>query len=182
MQCLKSRSPGSSGRHDRMPNFFRIAFNVERSAPLCAKGAKVSRPIVLLQPGELEARERIVHVHLDEQEALVVAEADVVLRAEILDEPAFEENGLGLAAHDVPLEIPDAVDERPGLQVDLRRPGRREIVREAFPKIAGLAHVDDPLEPVAHNVDPRLVRDVPEAGLMVGLYGGFGHSPHIAPF
>ena len=87
------------------------------------KGPKVARAVVLFQPGELESRPGIVGIHPHEQKAFVVAETDVVLRPEFLDQTALVEHGLGLAADNVPLEFPDALDQGRG---SLDRPHVRD--------------------------------------------------------
>ena len=49
-----------------------------------------------------------------QKEPFVVAEGDVVFRAVLFDELAFEEEGLGLVADLVVFEVPDALDEGAG--------------------------------------------------------------------
>ncbi len=107
-----------------MWNLRRSRLSVLRSEPECAKRPEVARAVVLLHAGEREARERIVEVHLHEQEFLVVAEADVVARAVFLDQLALEQKRLGLALDRVRLEVPDAFEQR------LRSCGRRACWRE----------------------------------------------------
>src|SRR5690606_41726356 len=65
---------------------------------------------------------------------------------------------LGVGAHEVDVEIPDAVDQGAGLVVALARAG--EVIGEPAAQVAGLADVDDAVEPVAHDVDAGRVRHV----------------------
>lgn len=76
-----------------------------------SEGAEVASAIVFLQAGEGEAGEGIIEGKSDKEEAFVVAEADIVAGAELLDEFAFEEEGFRFVADKVEVEIPDAVDE-----------------------------------------------------------------------
>ncbi len=78
---------------------------------------EITRAIVLLEAGEREARDGVVQVHLEHEEALVVAETDVVTRMKFLDELAFEQQRLGFAANHVDVEIMDGLDERLEFQV-----------------------------------------------------------------
>ena len=62
---------------------------------------EVTRAVVLFEPREGEVRNRVVQIHLEHQEPLVVAETDVVARMKFLDELAFEQERLRFAADDV---------------------------------------------------------------------------------
>ena len=53
--------------------------------PAADERPEIFRAVLLPQPREGEARDRVVEVHLDEQEILVVAKADVVARLEFFD-------------------------------------------------------------------------------------------------
>ena len=93
-----------------------VAHQVQRRAQRSGvrERTEIPRAVVLAQPRELEARDRVGHVDLDEQEALVVAQRDVVARPVFLDEAAFEQQRLGFALDGVRLKIPDALDQRRG--------------------------------------------------------------------
>jgi len=137
-------------------------------------GAKVAGVVVFFEAGEAEARPFVGHVGLDHEEAFVVAEADVVAGAEFLDEAAFEEEGFGLAAGDVPLEIPDAIEEGAGFEIGAHLAGGGEVLADALAEVAGFADVDDAIEAVPHEVDARLVGDIAEFDFRVGLFAEHG--------
>jgi len=115
----------------------------------------------------MEPRPRVLEANPHEQEAFVIPEADIVLGPEFLDEPAFVEDGLRIAAHRVKLETPDALDERARLQVRRRLPRGREIPRQPLPQIPRLADINDSVETVAHHIHPRTVRHVPHHRLQI---------------
>ena len=92
------------------------------------KRAEVFRAIILLQPGETDARELITKVNPHEQEAFVIAEADIVTRTEFFDELAFQHQRLGIAAQDVQVKTPDAGDERSRFEVGLAGGGGQKVV------------------------------------------------------
>ena len=138
------------------------------------KRAKVARAVILSQPGQLKSWPGIVGIHADEQEPFVIPKADVVFGPEFLDQPPLEEHGFGFAADDVPLELPDAVDEcaRFGVGGGLAR--RRKVVRKPLSQVARLADIDHPLQAISHHVDPWLVRHIAKSGLHV-----FGHAETV---
>src|SRR5689334_8890407 len=72
---------------------------------------EVARAVVLFDAGQGETRDGVVKVDFDEEEAFVVAEANVVARVKFFDEFAFKEEGFGFAADDVIIEIVNAFDE-----------------------------------------------------------------------
>ncbi len=89
---------------------------------------EITRAVVLLEAGEGEARDGVVQVDLEQEEPLVVAEADVVTRMKFLDELAFEQQRLGFAADDVDIEIVDGLDERLELEVPAQAARGLEIL------------------------------------------------------
>ena len=119
---------------------------------------EVARAVVLLQAREREPRDRVVQVHLQHHELLVIAEADVVARVEFLDELAFQQQRLRLAPHDVEIEIEDGLDQGLELQVPAQPPGGLEILADALAQIPRLTHIDHRPEAVTHQVNARLVR------------------------
>ena len=139
------------------------------------EGSEVARLVVFFETGEPEPRPLVSHVHFDHEKAFVVAKADVVARAEFLDEAAFEEQRFGLAAGEVPLKIPDRVEQGAGLDVGAHSAARHEILAHAFAEIARFAHVDHAVETVAHEIDARLVRDIAEFDFRIGFLG-CGHA------
>src|ERR1019366_4447343 len=120
---------------------------------------EVARAVVFLQPREDEIRNRVVQVHLEHQVALVVAQADVETRLEILDELAFEQQRLRFAAHDVDIEIRDGLDQRVEFQVPAHPPAGLKILAHALPQIERLADIDDRAEAVLVQIYAGLVRD-----------------------
>ncbi len=148
-----------------------VAHQVERRAQggRVREGAEIPRAVVLAHAGELEARDRVRDVDAHHEVILVVAEGNVVARAELLDESAFEQERFRLGLDDMVLEIPDALDERAGLDVGRAAARGHEITADALAQILGLADVDDAVEPVAHQVDAGFVRHVAQFLVEVGL-------------
>ena len=122
------------------------------------EGAEVAGPVVLFEPGEGKTGDRVVEVDLEQEEAFVIAETDVVARMKLLDELAFQEEGLGFAADDVEVKVVDGLDEGFELQIPAQPAGRLEVLGDALAQIARLAHIDDRAEAVAHQVDAGLMR------------------------
>ncbi len=88
--------------------------------------------------------------------ALVVLEQDVVFRAVLLDEAAFEHQRLELAVRQDILEILDARDHAAHLRVVV--PFRAEILAHPVFQRLGLADVDDLPALVVHQVDAGVQR------------------------
>src|SRR5204863_5545987 len=65
------------------------------------KRPEVARPVFLLQAREREARNGIIEIYLQEQEALIVPKADVIARMKFLDQLAFQQDRFSFAAHHV---------------------------------------------------------------------------------
>ena len=137
---------------------------------------EVARAVVLLHARELEARERIVQVHLHEQELFVIAKADVVARPVFLDQLALEQQRLRLALDRVRLEVPDAVEQRERLAIVMMPPTRMKILADALEQIARLADIDDAVEPILEQVHARLVRQLAHLRHDIGT---FSNHPFI---
>ena len=147
------------------------------------EGPEIARAVVLPDAREGEAGDRVVQVDLEQQELLVVPETDVVARVELLDQLAFQQQRLGLAAHDVEVEVVDGVGQRLELQVPAHAPGGLEILAHPLAQVPRLADIDHRPEAVAHQVDARLVGQ--RAQLLADLVG-YGHAgsslQHNPPF
>ena len=76
----------------------------------------------------------------------------------LLDEFAFQQQSLRLAADDVKIEIVNGLDQCLELQVPAQPPRRLEILAHPLAQVARLAHVDNRPETVAHQVNARFVR------------------------
>jgi hypothetical protein len=122
------------------------------------EGTEIAGAVILLEAGESEAGDGVVKVDFQEEEAFVVAEADVVAGLEFLDEAAFEEEGFGLAFNGVDVEVMDGIDEGVEFEVPALAAGGVEVLGDALAEIAGLADVDDSAETVFHQVDTGFVR------------------------
>ena len=148
-----------------------VAHQVKRRTqrPGVRERPEVARAVVLAQPGQLEARDRVDHVDLHQQEALVVAQRDVVARTVFLDEAAFQQQRLGLALDGVRLEVPDALDQRTGLHVGRLSARGHEVTAQPLAQAFGLADVDDAVEPVTHQVHAGPMGHVAQLALEVGL-------------
>ena len=143
------------------------------------KWSEIARPVLAPQAGQLEAGDGILQLHADEEEALVVTEADVVLGPPLLDELPLEEHRLGVAPDLVPLVVGGAVNQRAGLDVGLGPPGRGEVVGEATPQIDRLADIDDLGKPVPDHIDTGTVRHIAQLLLQCGGIGVGGCSRHL---
>ena len=109
-----------------------------RRAAERTNGPEVARAVVLPEAGEGEARDGVVDVHLEHEEPFIVAEADVVARMKLLDEPAFEQQRLRFVADDVDIQVMDGLDERLELGVPAEAAGGLEIRGDAAAQIARL--------------------------------------------
>ena len=118
------------------------------------EGAEVARAVVAAQAGEAEAGEGFALVEADEEEAFVVDEVGVVFGAPVLDEFAFEEEGLGLGADFDDVEVAHEGDHGGdfGL-VEIGAATALEIGGDAFFEILGFADVEDGAETVLHQVN-----------------------------
>ena len=141
-----------------------VADQVERPPQRAAAGerAEVARTIVNTQAREREARDGVVEVDLEHQEPLVVAEGDVVTRVELLDELAFEQHGLGVGLHHVPVEVVDGLDEGVELEVPAHAPRSLKILGDAAAEVARLADVNHRAEAVLVQIHAGPVRHLRE--------------------
>src|SRR5690242_19493257 len=97
---------------------------------------EVAGAIILLQAGEREAWDGIVEIYLQEQETLVVAEADVVAGLKLFDEATFKQKRLGFVLDDVSVKIVNGVNERIELQVPTLPSRRMKILRDTPAQVA----------------------------------------------
>ena len=142
-------------------------------------GPVIAGAIVFLEPYEGELGEWIVEVDFDLEKIFVVAKRNIVFRPVFLDQPTLEQHRLGVGADHVQGEIPHRVEQCARLEVGHPRARRSEIVGQPLAQVACLAHIDDPAEPVPHEVNPGLVRHLVQAGTEVGLVAGSRHRPAI---
>ena len=126
------------------------------------KRTEVSGAILFSEAHQFKARNSIPHLDADHDEAFIVAEADVVLRAPLLDQLSLEENRLGIAFDQVPFIVGSTIDQGSGFQVDPIPAGRGEVVGETPPQITGLPHIDDLCKSVANHINTRPVRHLSE--------------------
>src|SRR5205823_13387119 len=76
------------------------------------EGAEITRAIILLETGKRKPRNGVVQIHLQHEEAFVIAKADVVARMKFFDQLAFEQESFRLAPDDVAIEIVNRFDQR----------------------------------------------------------------------
>ena len=128
---------------------------------------EVPGAIALHRPRDVDLREFLRQIDLDERIALVVLEPRVIGRLVLLDEVAFEEEGFLLRlCHDV-FEFGDARDHLPDLRRVVRALG--EVRTEPVPQLGGLADVKDSIRTSAHEVDAGSGRHGSQS---VGKIGG----------
>src|SRR5439155_22935071 len=134
-----------------------------QSSPQCAGAGEwpeVTRAVVRLQARQGEARNQIVQVDLEQQKPFVVPKTDVVARVKFLDQLAFEQHRLGFAAHEMNINIANGLDQRVELQVPAHPPRRVKILAHPPAQIARLADIYHGPEPVLHQVNARLMRQL----------------------
>lgn len=124
------------------------------------KGAEVARAVLLAYPGELEARQAFPLGNFQEGIALVVLELDVVMGPVLLDELAFQQEGLVIVAGFKIVKGGDGVDECAGLVVGQRGSGRGKVARQAAVKVLRLSYVNGIALGILHNVDSGFVRSL----------------------
>ena len=141
--------------------------NRSAQRPRVSKGAEVARAIILSEAGEDEAWPEIAWIDLGQEEAFVVPKAHIITRAVLLDELALKEERFLLVAYEVDLKIPDRLEESPCLEVGLLLARRHEIAGQPLSQVAGLPHVNHRAKAIEHEIDSRLVRDLPQTGSQV---------------
>ena len=119
-------------------------------------GAEVARSVLRHAVRQEDARVFLLHRDLDVRVALVVLEADVVVRAMLLDEVALEDQRLDLRVRHDDFKIRDVRDHC----LDLRRVVLvvLEVLAHAVLEDDRLADVDDATRRVLHDVDAGAVR------------------------
>ena len=132
-----------------------------------SEGTEIACSVLFAHAGEGEAGHQLCEVHSDEQEAFVVAEADVVFRAEFLDEASLEKHGFGIAADDVVFEVPHAIDQGACFQVCREFARGHEVAAHTLAEVLRFANIDDMVQPVAHDIHAGLVRHVAENFLKI---------------
>ncbi len=117
------------------------------------------------------------------EEPFVVAKTDVVARLIFLDQLAFQQERLRLAAHGVCVKIVNGVDQGVELQIPTHAAGRMEIGADALAQVAGFADINDRAETVLHQIDARLVRQIADffANLFVRGHDRNDCAPVISP-
>ena len=114
------------------------------------EGAEVACLILFFKTRKAKAWPFFHEIHFDEEEAFIVAEADIVAGAELFNEATFEKEGFGFAACDVPLKIPNAFEERAGFDVGAHGAAGHKILADAFTEIASFPDINDAIEAIAH--------------------------------
>ena len=119
------------------------------------EGAEVTPAVLLEAPRGIDAGPLLVDRHLDVGEALVVLQADVVVRAVLLDEVELQDKGFLLGAGDEVVYVRDA--RHHPLCLGRVLGSGLEIGADTAGQVHGLAHVHDGLAGVLHEVDAGLV-------------------------
>jgi len=121
------------------------------------KRAKIATTVVFFEAGDVEAGIGFAEVDFDQEEAFIVAKADVVTGTIFLDQLAFQEDGFGIGADGVGFQIADAFEEGAGFAVGGLAAGGMEILRDPFAEVFGFSDVNNSFKPVLEKIDPRLV-------------------------
>ena len=120
---------------------------------------EVTRAVIFLETRQAKARPFFGRIDLHHEEALVVAKRNIVTGPVFLDQLALEQQGFRLALHGVRFEIPNGLEHGARLDVGLRQFRRHEVGAHALAQVARFPDVDDAVEPIAHQVHARLVRN-----------------------
>ena len=143
--------------------------------PGVAVGAEVLRALALGAAADHHPRELVAHRDGQPRVGLVVAVLDVVARVELLDPGVLQLERLDLVLDDGPLHARAAGHHGGGALVEADRV--LEVRRQPGAQVLRLADVDHPAAGVAEAVDPRLRRDRPRRGPVIGPSGrGAGHA------
>ena len=143
--------------------------------PGVAVGAEVLGALALGAAADHHPRELVADGHREPRVGLVVAVLHVVARVELLDPGVLQLEGLDLGLDDGPLDARPAGHHRGRALV--QADGVLEVRRQPGAQVLRLADVDHPPARVAEAVDPRLRRDRPRRGPVVGPSGrGSGHA------
>ena len=110
----------------------------------------------------------ILELNFHHVEAFVIAQADIVAWAILLDEFAFQNKSFLLITYDLKVEVLNTVNERTGFAVSTHFAGGHEVVADTFFEVASFAHINDAPQSVPHQVNAGLVRRVPEFLLDLG--------------
>ena len=125
-------------------------------APPAAVGAEVPRPVLRRPVGQGEAGVGLLHRQADVGVALVVLEQDVVVGLVALDEGVLQNQRLKLRVGHNHVEVVNLAHHGPGL---LRVGGQVcEVLAHPVLQRLGLAHVDDLVFGVLHDIHARLQR------------------------
>ena len=119
---------------------------------------EVAGAIILFESRQPEARPFLRHVDLDQKEAFVVTERNIVTRPVFLDQFAFEQERFRVAAHSVGFKIPNRIEHGARLQVGLRHFRWQKIRADTFAQVARFADVNHPIKPITHQVHTGLMR------------------------
>ena len=116
-----------------------------------------------------------LYVQADVRVALVILQKDVVMRLVAFNEGVFQHQGLELAVGHDHIKVVDGGDHGPGLLGVGGQVGK--ILRDPVFQGLGLAHVDDLVVLVLHDVDAWLQRQ--GVGFFLQFVKGHGTPPHM---
>ena len=151
-RCGVAAGAQSEVREQKLQGHFEGAALGERS--------EILGSVVLFDPGELQGRERLIPVDLEQEVTLVVAHEDIVVGGEVLDQPGFQDQRLVFGADHLVGPLRDRVDQRAEFRVGALHPGGLEIGAHPAAEIGGLADINHLPEPVPVDVDTGLCRDL----------------------
>ena len=171
--------PGSPPLHLRYGKMRPMSSSVSRTFLALENGPKYRLPGHAAAAEEADARPLVVQRDLDGRVALVVAQAEVVGRALLLDEVVLQEERLRLRGRRHPVDVPGLREHLAGAPVRLRR--RAQVVGHALAQRLRLAHVQHRPVGAEEAVHAGLVGDALE-GLaevveVIATLGLLGHHP-----
>ena len=120
-----------------------------------AVGTEIFRPVIGNPADQLNFRVNILHIQPQIGVALVILEKNIIFGGIPLDQAAFQHQRLELGSCHDHIEMVDVADHNPGLGAV--GGGVLEILADAVFQFFGLAHIDDFILFIAHDIHTRCI-------------------------
>ena len=111
---------------------------------------EVARTVIVMPPGEIDAREFVCQVDLDVWVRLVILQMGVVTRHVFLDERVLKQQRLALRLHDDVLKVADSLDQVTRLAVQPRWVS--EVRAQSVTQADRFTHVEHLTPAVPHHI------------------------------
>ena len=147
LPCISGKVPIAA------PDVIQLVYQVDRVSDRLRAGkrSKILRLVLQHPAGKDDPRKRLVGRHFDERICLVIHEHSIILRTVLLDQITLQHQRLKLRIrHD----ILKAADMRHHLlDLDTLIPAALEILPDTILKADRLAHIDDVVLLIMHDID-----------------------------